>query len=227
MCSCGVLPLQRLFPGICLKRLWSIHERTQAQHVCAFAFAACDSIGVARQSEIMCRRAQTTNVDDVCPAWQERDGAEVFVDVLHEHLRRWQQHCGAGAATEHAAAVPPRPAGPIAAALQLPADALCDDAASPARPSDSSSSLTTLATAAAAYDSQLAALKAPPGIDRLNDSPPGVRFGAGGGSGSARTSPADSLVLSPASSAVGADELSDPELLDAMEQGWQYGQPNR
>ncbi len=172
------------------------------------------------------------SVFNVPLVWQERDGADVFVDVLHEHLQRWQQHCGSATAPERAAASP-RPAAPIAAAEQLPADAAWDDATSPARPSDSSSSFATLATAAAAYSSQLAAVKAPGVVHRLDDSPRVERFGANGGSrsgsgsGSARDSPADSLTLSPASSAGGADELSDPELLDAMEEGWQYGQPNR
>ena len=41
------------------------------------------------------------------------------------------------------------------------------------------------------------------------------------------TSVAASPQLSPASSAMGAVDLQDSELLDSMEQGWQYGQPNR
>ena len=148
------------------------------------------------------------------------------MDVLHKHLQRWQQHCGAGSAKE--GATPARYcAPPLTAAAQLPAAAVTGNSESPARPSDSSSSLATLVTMAAAHESELASFKAQPGLDRLDDNARGERSGVDDGSESTRNSPAASVPLSPASSAAGADEVLDPELLDAMEQGWQYGQPNR
>jgi len=82
---------------------------------------------------------------------QERDGAEAFVDVLHEHLTRWQKHCGVGF-----------PAHGVSAAAaggnaQPRAATAADGASMPARPSDSSSSLAS-PEAAAAYDKQLKVL---------------------------------------------------------------------
>jgi len=82
---------------------------------------------------------------------QERDGAEAFVDVLHEHLTRWQQHCGVGFPAHGASA-----AAAVADA-QPRASTAGDGASMPARPSDSSSSLAS-PEAAAAYDKELKVL---------------------------------------------------------------------
>ena len=41
------------------------------------------------------------------------------------------------------------------------------------------------------------------------------------------SSAAASPQLSPASSAMDAADVADSELAESMEQGWQYGQPNR
>ena len=41
------------------------------------------------------------------------------------------------------------------------------------------------------------------------------------------SSPAATPQLSPASSAVDGGDVADSELAESMEQGWQYGQPNR
>ena len=82
---------------------------------------------------------------------QERDGAEAFVDVLQEHLIRWQKHCGVGFPVHG-----PPPA--VTGDAQPGAIAAAHGASMPARPSDSSSSLAAPDAVAAAYDMQLKAL---------------------------------------------------------------------
>ena len=103
---------------------------------------------------------------------QERDGAEAFVDVLHEHLTRWQKHCGVRFpvhGTSATAGGDERPGTVVTAA---------HGASAPVRPSDSSSSLAAPEAVAAAYDLQLKALKVRPvrAPARVDDAPGSYSF---------------------------------------------------